>query len=219
MLYQPLKGSMAARFIRGSENGDDAENVCLLNILSFSSSYLFFFQNKVFFKPRNVIADKMAASTCNATLLHYKSWRDVARITNCSCNLLSNIFRVAICGKMLRRVEVTSTCCNVLRQLATWKCVARQVAFYIFCILPKTLVHHTKVYERIFFYFMDGLNDLFCRLVVNYPQVLLKLFRTKRLSWRCSANSPGKPSNGIRRNFYANDLTFRNRTLRQKRSA
>ena len=29
---------------------------------------------------------------------------------------------------MLRKVEVTSTCRNVLRQLATWKCVARQVA-------------------------------------------------------------------------------------------
>ena len=30
--------------------------------------------------------------------------------------------------KGLRRVEVTFTCRNVLRQLATWKCVARHVA-------------------------------------------------------------------------------------------
>ena len=29
---------------------------------------------------------------------------------------------------MLGRVEVTFTCRKVLRQLATWKCVARQVA-------------------------------------------------------------------------------------------
>ena len=213
---------MAARFIRGSENGDDAQNVCLLNILSFSLSY-FFFQNKVFFKPRNVVPNKMAASTYNATLLRYKFWRDVVRVllpalaTCCATNSVLQFARKC-CEEyrsdlyLLQRLAAT---CNMEMCCSTSYILLNT----IFLSGRKLYITHTKVYDRTYFYFMDGSNDLFCRLVANYLQVLLKQFRAKRLSWRCSANSPGKPSNGIRRNFYAKDLTFRNRTLRQKRSA
>ena len=41
---------------------------------------------------------------------------------------LENKFCFESCRKMLRRVEVTSNFRNVLQHLATWKCIARQVA-------------------------------------------------------------------------------------------
>ena len=42
--------------------------------------------------------------------------------------LVPNKWRIPSCGEMLRQVEMISTCRNVMRQFATWKCVARQVA-------------------------------------------------------------------------------------------
>ena len=69
--------------------------------------------------------EQQIAATCLATMLRCNT-----RITiSALATFARNKFRVASCGtEMLRRVEVTSTCRGVLRQLATWKCVARQVA-------------------------------------------------------------------------------------------
>ena len=58
---------------------------------------------------------QLVSQQCCARIVHYLLLQ-----------LLCDKFRVASCGEMLRRVQVTSTLvATVLRQLVTWKCVAQ----------------------------------------------------------------------------------------------